>query len=276
MRRTLALTTILAAAWAAIAAADGGGPSPGVIFGSPGVTDRGASLRYVALPDGPGTTVAVLRARGGEVLRWKYVRGSFGVPAVAYDGSTEGLALNGRRLVLASGPRYGAPTRFVVLNPRTLRVRARLLLHGAFAFDALSPGGSLMYLIQYLGAPNASGVQPYAVRALNLNTRKLYAGAIVDRRERDEKMSGIALTRARSRDGAWAYTLYSRARKGPFVHALDTIHRRAFCVDLPWRKSANNWLGEVRLRVVPGRLDLRRGDRTIATVDTHTFEVSRG
>jgi hypothetical protein len=272
MKRTLALATILGVTWAAVAAADGGGPSPGVSFGSPGLVDAKGKVRYVALPAGDGTTVAALRARTGRVLNWGYVHGIYGVPTVAWDGSSAGLARNGRRLVLTTSASYGIPTRFVVLNPRTLRVRARFTLRGAFAFDALSPGGSLMYLIQFLGKPNSGR---YAVRALNLNTRKLYAGAIVDRREPEEKMTGQPVTRAESRDGAWAYTLYGRTNQGPFVHALDTVHRRAFCVDLPWH-STPRWLGTTRLRVSGGRLELHVGRRTMATVDTHTFEVSRG
>jgi hypothetical protein len=274
MRRTLAVATIVAGAWAALAAADGGGPSPGVSYGSPGVLDSTGAIRYVTLDAGrKGTTVAAVRVRGGGVIRWRYLRGTFGIPAVAWDGSTGGLARNGRRLVLASWPVYGSPTRFLVLDPRTFRVRARLLLHGAFAFDALSPGGSLMYLIQYLGQPSQTG-QRYAVRVLNLNTRELYSGAIVDRREPDEKMTGTAVTRTESRDGSWAYTLYSRPNKGPFVHALDTVNRRAFCVDVPWRNSAD-WIGLVKMRVSGHELLLRRSGKTIARMDTKTFEVSR-
>jgi hypothetical protein len=274
MRWTLVLATILGATWAAMAAADGGGPSPGVSFGSPGLVDAKGKVRYVALPAGDGTTVAALRARSGHVINWAYVHGIFGVPTVAWDGSSAGLARNGRRLVLTTSASYGTPTRFVVLNPRTLRVRAQFSLGGAFAFDALSPGGSLMYLIQFLGDPNSGR---YAVRALNLNTQRLYAAAIVDRREPDEKMTGQPVTRAESRDGAWAYTLYSRTNKSPFVHALDTGHRRAFCVDLPWRSSAR-WVGSVRMRVsADGRqLVLFTGRKTRALVDTRTFEVSGG
>jgi hypothetical protein len=268
----LTLATILLAAGTTVAVADGGGPSPGVNFGSPGVVDGKGKVRYVALPGGDGTTVAALGARAGRVLRWNYVHGVFGIPAVAWDGSSGGLARNNRRLVLATPPSYGSGTRFVVLDPRTMRVRARLLLRGAFAFDAISPGGSLMYLIQYLGDP-ASG--RYAVRALNLNTRKLYAGSIVDRREPDEKMTGQPATRVESRDGSWAYTLYGRTNNGPFVHALDTVHRRAFCVDLPWR-STPSWLGRAKLRVGRGELLLRVRGNTLARVNTKTFEVTRG
>ena len=70
----------------------------------------------------------------------------------------------------------------MMVDPRRFRVLHRLKLKGAFAFDALSPDGSLMYLLQYLGKPGAAA-QPYAVRAFNWKTKTLYPGAIVDRRE---------------------------------------------------------------------------------------------
>jgi hypothetical protein len=275
MKRLLAIATILTATWTASGAADGGGGSPGVDVGR-GVVAHNGGMRYVTVPTGRTTLAEAVTVRGGRVVRWRSLRGFYGVPLVTYDGATGGLAHNGRRLVLASLP-VGTPvlTRFVVLDPRTFKVRTRLVLRGNFAYDAISPGGSLMYLIQYLGPPTASG-QRYAVRALNLNTRRLYPGAIVDRREPDEKMTGIPLTRTESRDGKWAYTLYSRTSKSPFVHALDTSGRRAFCVDLPWRSSPR-WVGSVRMRVSAdgGRLVLFTGRKTRAIVDTKTFEVSR-
>lgn len=275
MKRALAIATLLIATWATTGAADGGGGSPGAIFGSPGVVSHDGKTRYLALMAGKGTVVESVLTRGGAVRRSRFLHGWYGVPMVAYDGSTGGLAHNGRRLLLVSSPASlrRPVTRFVVLDPRTLRLRDQITLQGNFALDALSPGGSVMYLIQYLGVPGPSGWS-YAVRALNLNTRQLYPGAIVDRREPDEKMTGQPVTRTESLDGSWAYTLYSRTNKGPFVHALDTSHRRAFCVDLPWNASAN-WVGRVRMRVEGRKLVLRLGSKTVATVDAKTFEVSR-
>jgi hypothetical protein len=272
MRRTVVLAAILAAAWAAVAAADGGGPSPGVDQGDYGILSPDGKLRYLAIPAWNRTFAEAVTTRGAHVVRMTFLRGAFGIPFVAVDGTTGGLARSGNRLVLGQAPYGRQPpdySRFVVLDRRNFHVQARLRLKGSWAFDAISPRGSLMYLIQLLGAPNSGR---YAVRALNLNTGRLYPGAIIDRRKPDEKMTGQPATRVESRDG-WAYTLYGRAGKGPFVHALDTVHRKAFCVDLPWR-ATKAWLWRVRLQLRGGDLLLRRGAKVIARVDTKTLEVS--
>jgi hypothetical protein len=271
MRRTLALVTILGGAWASVAVADGGGPSPGLDYGN-GVVAPGGKLRYVALFDGRSTLVESIAVGSGKVMAARNFRGNYGIPLVTFGGDTGGLTRDGRRLVLATWPGVSTATRFMVVDPRSFKVRDRLRLRGRFAFDALSPDGSLMYLLQYLGAPGAP-TQPYAVRAYDWKTRRLYPGAIVDRREPDEKMTGQAMTRTGTASG-WAYTLYSRLSKPPFVHALDTVRRKAFCVDLPWKHSLT-WIGRVRMRVRGGMLELRRDGRTIARVDRKTLEVER-
>jgi hypothetical protein len=269
MKCTLALAVVLGAAWAAGAAADGGGPAPGLDFGN-GILDASGTHRYVALSDGRSTLLESIQVSGGQVQRTRYLKGSLGIPLVTYSGQTGGLSRDGSRLVLATWPGARSVTRFVAIDPVDFRVVARVRLRGRFAFDALSPNGTLMYLIQYLGKPRPVN-QPYAVRAFNWRTGKLYPGAIVDRREPDEKMNGLPMTRVGSNTG-WAYTLYQRQGKRPFVHALDTVHRRAFCVDLPWRNS-DNWIQTAKMRVRGGMLELRRDGKTIARMNRKTLKV---
>jgi hypothetical protein len=263
MKRALVVGAVLAAVLAGSAA--GAGPSPGIAFGSPGVVSHDGTVRYVAMRAGKGTLVEAITKRTGMV-RSRFLKGLYGLPMVAYDGSMGGLSRNGKRLVVyAWGPQK---TRFVVLDPRTLKVRSRIVLDGGFGFDALSPDGSVMYLLQLKTGLN------YDVRALNVNTGHLHPGTIVDRREPDEKMTGIPITRAGSPDANWAFTLYSKANGGAFVHALHTTAREAFCIDVPLR-IADNDMGRVRLRVREGSLDLRLRGKTLATINTRTFEVNR-
>jgi hypothetical protein len=268
MRRALVLLTILAA-WAAAAHADGGGPSPGLDFGN-GIVAPGGKLRYAAISDGRTTVLESIVIGTGRVHNFSYFEGLFGIPRVTFGGDTGGLSRDGENLVLATWSGVG-PTRFLLLNAHTFQIRGRVRLPGSWAFDAISPDGSLMYLTHYLGSPSQL-YQPYEIRAFDWNTLKLYAGAIVDRREPDEKMTGRPLQRTGSPSG-WAYTLYMRSHKRPFVHALDTVHRRAFCIDLPWR-HAGRWIASVRLRVRGGVLELRRDGRAIARMDTKSLQLS--
>jgi hypothetical protein len=232
------------------------------------VVDSTGTLRYVTVPAGRNATIVeALATHGGTLNQWRRLRGSFGVPQVAWDGSMGGVSRDGIRLVVSSplGRRW---TSFVLLDTGSLQVRSRVRLRGSFAFDALSPNGSLMYLIQNLGSPFGPR---YAVRAFNWSTRKLDRSPVVDRREPDEKMNGQPMTRAGTPTG-WAYTLYMRPGERPFVHALDTVHRRAFCVDLPWRNS-DQWIQTVKMRVRGGMLELRRDGQTVARMDRKTLKV---
>jgi hypothetical protein len=266
MKRALVLAPLVVALTALTGLAAAAGPSPGARFGSPGIVSHDGKLRYLALRAGRGTLVESVATNGGAVRHSRFLNGFYGVPMVAYDGTAGGLSRDGRRLVLVQAK--PAETRFVVLDPRTLKVRARVALNGGFGFDALSPDGSLLYLIHL--KPN-SGLS-YEVRALDLGTGRLFPEAIVDRREPGEKMNGIPLTRIGNGDGSWAYTLYMRGEKAPFVHALHTTHREAFCIDVPMRVRPEE-LSRVRMRLAGGKLLLKLRGRTLASVDTDTFEV---
>ena len=269
MRRALALAAILGSVGAGVAAADGGGPAPGLDYGN-GIVVPPGLWRDVALSDGRTTLLESIVIDTGRVERTSFLKGSLGIPLVSYSGQTGGLARDGSRLVLASWPGAQAATRFVAVDPIDFRVQERVKLRGRFAFDALSPNGSVMYLIQYLGNPGAVA-QTYAVRAFDWRTRKLVPGAVVDRREPDEKMTGLPMRRVGTPTG-WAYTVYQRPSKRPFVHALDTVHRRAFCIDLPWRNS-DTWIPRVKMRVRGDMLELRRDGHTIARMDRKTLNL---
>jgi hypothetical protein len=265
MKRALVLAAFVAAVLAG--SAGGAGPSPGIA--PAGILSHDGKIRYVALRAGRGTLVEAISRRDGVVRRTRYLKGFYGIPMVAYDGSTGGLSRDGKRLVVYSPGRCCSFTRYVVLDPRSLRVQSRILLHGNFGFDALSPDGSLMYLIHLKG----SGID-YEVRALGVNTGRLFPGAIVDRREPNEKMTGIPITRVGNADASWAYTLYSRDNGVPFVHALHTTAREAFCIDVPLSVGDQD-LGYVRMRIRGGSIVLRLRAKTLATIDTRTFEVKR-
>jgi hypothetical protein len=275
MKPALVLATLLVAAVSATGAGANGSPySPGLVYGWGGVP-TGDGVRFVAFGMPRSTIVAAVRARDGHVLRSSVVKGAYGVPLVAYDGTAGGLTGDRRRLVLSSyGPNPGVrgKTRFLVLRTGTLRPRSRIILRGSWSFDAVAPDGSTLYLTQHLRA----GDDPlYRVRTFDLETRKL-GPALVDRLEQERDMGGEPVSRASSRDGRWAYTLYARKDHEPFGHALDTEKREAFCVDLPLSLTHNTqWELRLKLNERTRSLAVTRGETTWARVDTGSWKVER-
>jgi hypothetical protein len=276
MRRpilALALAVLTAAAVVGVAAGDGPqGPSPGVAGGWEGDLAPNGKVRYVTIAAGRQTIVEVVQVRGGRILRWGLVDGEFGSPLVAFDGTTAALSADGKTLVLASYPlaRRATVSRFAIVSTKTLARRAVVSLRGTWSFDAVSPDASTLFLIQYLSSAQSSA---YRVRAFDLVAKRLFSGAIVDRREEEAEMRGSPATRKTSADGRWAYTLYARQGKAPFVHALDTVERQAYCLDLPLRLGQPKQMG-LRLRLVRnGQLEVRNGRTTLAVVDTEKLTV---
>jgi len=200
--------------------------------------------RYVALSPHthhPVTVVERIDLRDSTIDRWWYLRGTWYLPAVAYDGSADGMAEG--KLVLSTLPQGYPPKRtgFAILDthlflrhPQTGKAPnhaiTRFSLRGAYGFDALSPDGATMYLIHNFFDRRRRG--RYEVRALDLATQRLLPHPIVDPEEPDERMQGSPVSRVASPDGRWAYTLYAGSEE-TFLHALDTVRGRAVCVDLP-------------------------------------------
>src|SRR5215207_3380167 len=217
MRRTATIAglVLVMSALAPPGAAADGLPVGGVDAGPTGISVPGSPARFVTLPAGGDTVVARIDRDGGQVLGSRLLRGTFTIPAVALDGSASGLSADGRTLVVIR-PRAAFPrarTAFAVLGGRRLTLRRRVRLDGDFSFDALSPDGRTMFLIEYTSRRDPAR---YAVRAYDLRSGRLLPGAIVDRREPDERMRGLPITRTPSPDGRWAYTLYDGAGSHPF------------------------------------------------------------
>jgi hypothetical protein len=173
-------------------------------------------------------------------------------------------------------PRRGFPranTRLIVLETRTLRTTRVVNLHGDFSFDAISPHGAWLYLIQYV---NPNDPTRYLVRAFDTTSGRFAAKPVVDPRAPGEKMRGNPLNRVMSDDGRWAYTLYDGAGSTPFVHALDTSARIAHCIDLD--ALAGTDLSRLRLRFdgSADKLRVTRGKTTVQLVDLRTFKATRG
>jgi hypothetical protein len=273
IRMIVILSTILIAG-ASSSAAGAAGPVVGSLVGGGGVADAAHSSRYVALRAGANTEVVAIGLRDGSVSRSRLLPGRWGIPLIAQDGSAGGISADGHTLVLAqTTPVLARTSRFVTVDPESLRLRRVVRLRGSFSYDALSPDGARLYLIQHVSRQDVS---EYAVRAYDLDRGRLLRRVIADRRTWGPTMHGYPVTRTTSADGRWAYTLYMSASGVPFVHALDTVKARARCIDIPWQGSQDD-VWSLTLRLAGGGrklvVSLRNFATPVAVVDTRTLRV---
>jgi len=216
-----------------------------------------------------GTTTSV----GDGARHTLSLDGRWGLPRVTLDNGVGGLSADGRTLVLAQDFEATGALRsrssFVVLGTKPLRVKQTVRLDGDFGFDALSPHGRMLYLIQHVSAED---LFQYRVRAYDLQTGKLLKRVVADRRQRDWNMNGYPVARAESPGGRWVYTLYSNPNNYPFVHALDTVERTAVCIGIPWDWTTNE--REINSSSLTVRGDkLAIGDTFV--LDRTTFKVTK-
>jgi hypothetical protein len=271
MGKVRAVAVGLACAAATQAVALGAGPSPGVMQGRDGIA-RG-DVRYVAVPSGTDTILEAVRRDGGRVLKFKALRGSWGIPLVAFDGTAGGLSTDGRTLILGdlNGVNPKAKrTSLLVIGTKRFRVLQTVRLKGSFSFDALSPDARSVYLIEHL----YSNEDPthYRVRAYDLQTGRLSPKVISDKTSWETDMQGMPVSRLGH--AGWAYTLYGGSGPRPFIHALDTRHGSAVCIDMPWKYSPDNIFQYRLRRDGAGHLVVRgpRG-RAMAVVDIQEKRV---
>jgi hypothetical protein len=272
LAKTIAVIALLGVAVVTPAASGGGGPGPGVLQGWDGIATK--NVRYVTLTTAGWTTVAKIQRNGGRVVNYVNIKGAWGIPAVAFDGTTSGLTRDGRTLVLSevrTRPALRRYSSFAVFNARQMRKVRTLRVAGDQSFDALSPDGRYLYLVEYVSAQDLSR---YRVRAYDMRAGKLLAKPVIDRREWETVMRGSPMSRLASPGGTWVYTLYGGG-KHPFIHALDTRHVQAVCVDLPetWNRLD---ISGLRLKWTPeGRLAVsyQSGGSPLATVDVKKLRV---
>jgi hypothetical protein len=271
-RRVLAIVAagFVCTLGAAGSAAGDGGPAQGAVQGWDGVARGG--VRYVAVPTPGWTSLQVIARKGGRVIKFMNLKGSWGIPLVAFDGGDDALLRDDRTLVLGeatAGPVLRKHSSFVFVDTLKLRILRRVHMDGHFAFDAVSPDRRYLYLTEYVSQQNLA---QYRVRAFDLRSAKLLPKIVSDRSSWETTMVGMPISRVK-REG-WAYTLYGGAGARPFIHALDTRHVEAVCIDLPW-KSDPRYIYNYRLRWdKAGHLVVRgRKGRALVTVDRKDLRV---
>jgi hypothetical protein len=271
MSRRLGLVLVVMGALAVVPVALGAYPSPYAAQGGQGVMSKDGSLRYVALKSGEDTTIRAVRTSDGSVAMSQSVAGSFGVPMLTAGGPGGGLFRDGSTFVLQSTG-YAANTSFQLVRAGDLALGETIALKGTFAFDALSPDGSRLYLIQHT---SVNDLQHYVVRAYDLGTHTLLPGKIADKTQKGWVMQGFPVARATTADGRWAYTMYWNPNGFPFVHALDTVNGVAHCVGFA-ATSPSGALVDYKLSVKGGKLMIRaRSGVLYRVIDRTTWKVTR-
>jgi hypothetical protein len=245
-------------------------------FAAAGVA-YGAYPGTYGLQDGPALQAGSLQIRVSNAVgdteiiapsRHATVSGSYGIPTMITTNTTLGLFRDGSRFVLQSTG-IEKHTSFVVVRVNDFKVAQTISLDGSYAFDALSPNGRMLYLIEH----RSSDFQHYVVRAYDLDAQQLLPGRIADKTQASWVMQGYPAARVTTSTGRWVYTLYSNPGGFPFVHALDTVKGVAHCVGIAWAGDQNQLL-RYHLAIAGNRLLVRRPDGTLyRAIDRTTWAV---
>ena len=272
MVRRLGSLLVAVGALALVPVASAAYPTPFAVQGGAGLSSLDASMRFVALKAGKSTRLNAVDAQGGAIVMTRTVTGVFGIATLTQSGLAGGLFHDGSAFVLQSVG-LTSTSRFIIVGAKDLVPRQTITLKGAFGFDALSPDGSKLYLIQHTSSKD---FQHYVVRAYDMNTHTLLPGRVADKAQKSWVMQGFAVDRVTTPDGRWAYTLYANPGGYPFVHALDTVRGVAHCVGVPWRGDQNeSWNMRLALRDDERSLAVnRQAGSGFVAIDLSTWKIS--
>ena|GEM_PF-433219 len=242
-------------------------PSPAKEFGTVGTSQGliehrdGAAYRYITVNPQvkPALTIVErIDVSDGTVDRWWYLHGSYVIPAVAYDGSPGGLSADGRTLALVSFSRHypPPPTKIAILDTdvylrhprrpgqqRPQHAIHHLNLQGQFAFQAISPNGSKLYLRHYRtrdrGSVHDRRSDDFDLWVLHTSNGGLAPRPLTASNSR-RPLEGLPISGTTSPDGRWAYALFDGDMRLPFLLALDTTMSRVIRVELPGLERLDN------------------------------------
>jgi hypothetical protein len=137
-------------------------------------------------PDGNSTVIQNVVVRPGSGGEFRAIPGAWRLPTVGLDTMPVGLAADGSTTALVEAREPDAlgmgTTQFAILkgaldpHPRIIK------LDGVFDFDAISPVGATLFVVEHLPAPPAGH---YQVRAVDVATGTLRDGVITDKRNVD-------------------------------------------------------------------------------------------
>ena len=195
-----------------------------------GTLSRDSRHLYSIEPGAATPSLRVLDTVSGGVLRARAISSSaFAGPGI--------LSADGHWLVesyIDSGVRI--QTHLALFDTSTLGERD-IVLEGVFGLDAINDSATLLYLLESVGTGQ------YRVRDYDLAAGSLDATVIVDKTDASPVMSGTRVATVATADGRKVFGLYQRSGRPPFIHALWTDEKLAWCVDLPATGGADGGPG---------------------------------
>ncbi len=187
-----------------------------------------------ATPEGDRTVVRRLDIASGVDDARIVLDGHWRLPTIGSDPASVGLSVDRSTTALvedaadATSSAARNVSRFMVVDLSRGRAPKLIELPGSFEFDAISPDGGALFVVEHLDA--AAGGH-YQVRVVDVASGRLQDYVIVDKTKPDEPMAGWAIEQQRL-DSGIVLTVY-RGAEHPFIHALETVHAGAVCIDLP-------------------------------------------
>src|SRR3954449_5485310 len=272
MSRRLGLAIAAALVLVLVPSAVAAAPSFMAVQGGNGVSSRDGTMLYLALnAAGNTTTLQVQRASDRGVVKSRSIDGAFGVPMLA-DSYTDAIFRDGSAFVVQNLD-YGKRSELRIVNTSDLSVRDSISFAGTYSYDALSPDGKVMYLIQHTSADD---VTHYVVRAYDLDSHTLRPGRIADKSQRGWVMQGFPAKRTATKDGRWVYTMYANPNGYPFIHALDTVNGVAHCVGFATPPGGDGQVFNGKLVLKGSKLQVRaQGGSLWRVIDLRNWRVTK-
>ncbi len=195
-----------------------------------GVPDSSWATMVAATAENGTTRVKELEVQPDAPGRSVSIDGDWRLPTIGAEQLPVGVSDDGQTIVLveAHHDASASVSRFAILSRAFDRTPTIVELNGSFEYDALSPDGASLYLVEHLAGPPDGH---YQVRAVDTATGTLRDGVVVDKANLNEPMAGYPIAQLRRSNG-FVFTLY-RGAEHPFIHALSSADGWALCIDLP-------------------------------------------
>jgi len=217
-------------------------PGGGALLTLPGgVVSQDHTRLYHTTTSGERTTITLYDTRSGATIRAFEVAGSYTTATPGFADAT--LSPDGRWLALRSRNAPGGQSQFAVVDTEAGKLIKNFTLSGDFELDALSPAGTMVYLIERTN----DAAHHYYIRAYDATARLLLDSYVADKSELDDpRMTGYAVARQMDPGGKRAYTLYvDPANNHAFIHVLPLLDAAsdlngpilARCLDLQTRED---------------------------------------